>query len=266
MLQTVVLALIQSLTEFLPVSSSGHLAALPALFGWQPRGMEFDAALHIGTLFAVVFYFRKDVFRICVGGTDFLKRKFKSENCRLMLHILVGTVPVLFVGFFLNDLIETHLRSVRLIGCMLILYGVLLYVADKYGKKGKTLDEMTLKDAFLIGLGQVCALIPGTSRSGVTMTVARALGYEREETARFSMLLSVPAIGAAGGWAVLNILLQPREQQFLISSFDLFAGISISCIGGFAAIFFLMKWLKTFSFAVFAIYRIVLGLILIFLF
>lgn len=263
MFQTVFLALLQSFTEFLPVSSSGHLAVFPVLFGWKPQGMVFDAALHVGTLFAVLFYFRKDVMTMIRGGIDFLRRRFHSPAFKMALNVGVAVLPVLAIGFFAHGFIEDHLRSPRVIAVMLIVFGILLYIADRFGKSGATVEKMTLQKAFVIGAVQVFALIPGASRSGVTMTAGRALGLNREESARFSMLLSIPTVAAAGTWAILSVFRGDAAYPASLTQ-ELSVGVGVSAVGGFAAIFFLMKWLKSFSFAVFAAYRVVLGIFLLF--
>mgnify|MGYP004659740061 CR=1 FL=1 len=263
MFQTVFLALLQSLTEFLPVSSSGHLAVFPVLFGWKPQGLVFDAALHAGTLFAVLFYFRKDVATMIRGGVDFLCRRFSSPAFKMALNIGIAAVPVLAAGFFAHDFIEENLRSPHVIAVMLIVFGILLYVADRAGKSESTVEQMTAKQAFFIGLAQVLALIPGASRSGVTMTAGRVLGLNRKESARFSMLLSIPTVAAAGAWAILSVFRGDAAYPASLTQ-ELSVGVGVSAVGGFAAIFFLMKWLKSFSFAVFAVYRVALGTFLLF--
>lgn len=264
MLQTVVLALLQSVTEFLPVSSSGHLILVPRLFHWPDQGMAMDIALHVGTLFSVLIYFHQDVVELVKSCGDAVKRNFNSTRVRFALKLGIACVPVFIIGFFCHSYIETHFRNVRLIASTAIVFGILLYLADKKNKNDKTIEEMSFKDAFFIGFAQVLALIPGVSRSGITMTMARFLGIRREEAARFSMLLAIPTIGAAGCLGAFEILTEPAgtnpEGGLVI------LGILISFAGGVAAIGFLMRWLKTSSFAVFAVYRILLGGLLFYLF
>lgn len=264
MLQTVFLALLQSFTEFLPVSSSGHLILMPRLMHWPDQGMATDIALHIGTLFSVLIYFHRDVWEIAKGCLDFAKRKFSSFPARFAMKLAVACVPVFIIGFFCHNYIEENFRSPKLIASTAIIFGILLYLADKKGKTAGTTQTMSIKDAFIIGSAQVLALIPGVSRSGITITAARLLGIDRAEAARFSMLLSIPTISAAGTLGILEIILKPEAQLF--SAKLLAVGVFVSFAGGMAAIGFLMRFLKTSSFAVFAIYRILLGCTLFYLF
>lgn len=263
MLQTIVLALMQSVTEFLPVSSSGHLILTPRLFGWADQGMATDIALHVGTLFSVMIYFRRDVCLIFKGGLDILKRRFNLPQSLFVLKLGVACIPVFLIGAVCHGYIEEHFRSPKIIASTAIVFGFLLYVADKKGKNEGNVERMTFKTAFLIGLAQTLALIPGVSRSGITMTAARALGISREESARFSMILSIPTIGAAGCLGIFEILTQPAAQN--LSESMIATGMLVAFIGGIAAIGFLMRWLKTSSFAVFAVYRILLGIVLFYL-
>lgn len=260
MLQTIVLALIQSAAEFLPISSSGHLILAPRLFGWHDQGMSMDIALHIGTLFSVLIYFRRDVVSATRGAFEILRRRFDAPQARLTLKLGVACIPVFLTGFFLHDYIEDTFRSPRVIAVTAIVFGILLYVADKKGKSSGDIEKMRLKDAFLIGVAQVLALIPGVSRSGITMTAARALGVNREEAARFSMLLSVPTIAAAGALGLLRLITEPAINNPPAN--EILIGTGVAFLGGFFAIGILMRWLKRSSFAVFAIYRIALGIFL----
>ena len=260
MFQSVVLALIQSVTEFLPVSSSGHLALAPFLFGWEPKGLAFDVALHVGTLGAVVFYFRNDMKTISRGVFDCFRGRFSTPDARIAVFLGAASLPVMTVGFFAGKYIEETFRSPHVIATTLVLYGVLLYVADRFGKNVETLDTLSFKKAMIIGAAQVLALIPGTSRSGVTMTAARMTGMKREEAARWSMLMSVPVIGAAGAWAFFDLAF--RSAAVPVDTADIVVGTLVSFAGGMVAVSFLMTWLKRFSFATFAVYRIVLGSIL----
>ncbi len=248
---TLLLAFIQSATEFLPISSSGHLI-LAEKFGFSDQTLAMDVALHVGTLLAVLSYFWKDIYSLAVG---FWRQGFEQ---RFGMYLIVATIPACIAGYFLNDLVETTLRNPIIIAYTSIFYGVLLWAVDRYAPRQKTLHQMKLRDAFLIGLAQALALIPGTSRSGITMTCARALGITRVESARFSMLLSIPTIflGAAYvfwvGYHDHTLTIPEAREQIYI-------GILFSAVFGLLAVWFLMKWLKTASFAVFALYRILLG-------
>ncbi len=264
MLQTIVLALVQSATEFLPVSSSGHLILVPRLLHWADQGMAMDIALHVGTLFSVMIYFRRDVKAAVYGGFDVLKRNFRTARALFVLKLAVACLPVFIIGALCHSYISEHFRSPKIIATTAIVFGILLYLADKKGKTEETVETLSFKTAFLIGLAQVLALIPGVSRSGVTMTAARLLNVGRGEAARFSMLLSVPTIGTAGGLGLLEIMTDAGGAEQAGAMVAL--GMAVAFIGGLAAIGFLMKWLKTSSFAVFAVYRVLLGCFLFYLF
>ena len=264
MFQTVVLALVQSATEFLPVSSSGHLILVPRLLHWADQGIAMDIALHVGTLFSVMIYFRRDVKAAVCGGIDVLKRNFRTARALFVLKLAVSCLPVFVIGALCHGYISGHFRSPKIIATTAIVFGILLYLADKKGKSEITVETLSFKNAFLIGAAQTLALIPGVSRSGITMTAARLLNVGREEAARFSMLLSIPTIGAAGGLGLLEILKGTDGSE--LSGAMVTSGMVVAFAGGLAAIGFLMKWLKTSSFAIFAIYRILLGVFLFYLF
>lgn len=247
-METFILSLIQGLTEFLPVSSSGHLL-LAESFGVSDQTMNFDAALHLGTLIAVLLYFFKDVLDMLFG----LWKKGVAQT--LAFQLFVATIPILIVGYFAKDVIETTFRSPMIVGWAAIFYGILLWIVDKYAKKDRTIRRMTYKDAFIIGCAQVLSLVPGTSRSGITITAARALGIKRTESTRFSMLLSIPTIAVAGAYAFWLAIHQTASDQ----SNQLGWGIVLSAVFGLAAIWFLMKWVGHASFGIFAAYRVALG-------
>lgn len=245
------LALVQSLTEFLPISSSGHLL-LANLFGFSHQGLEVDVALHVGTLLAVIIYFWRDIW-------DMMSLK----NLRLMMQLIVGTLPVIGVGLLIHFYHLPLLRGAFVVGICSIFFGWLLWRIDEKYPCHRKINQMEYKDAFLIGLSQVLALIPGTSRSGITMTCARWRGFKREESARFSMLLSIPTIMLAGAYTAWQAL---QGQLVLPSQLDLSCAMLAAALFGLAAIAFLMKWVQKASFFVFALYRIVLGVIVIFYF
>ncbi|MEY8241475.1 MAG: undecaprenyl-diphosphate phosphatase, partial [Cycloclasticus sp.] len=196
--QIIALGLLQGLTEFLPVSSSAHLILLPLLLGWEDQGLAFDVAVHVGTLLAVVTYFRHDLSRLIVGWLASLLRRQHTQDSRLAWLIIIGTIPVGLVGLLLGDWIELYLRSPLVIALATIIFGLLLWWADAKGVQLRDQQQLTAKDALIIGLYQVLALVPGTSRSGITMTGALLLGLTRDAAARFSFLLSVPLIFLAG--------------------------------------------------------------------
>ena len=195
--QIIVLAVVQGITEFLPISSSGHLILIPFLTGWPDQGQFTDVMSHLGTLLAVLIYFWRDVWRLILG-TLMLFRGKVTDDGRLALYILAGTVPAILFGFTLKKLNVPDLeRNITVVAWNTVIYGLLMLVADMYGRQVKTINDVTLKSAVLIGCAQALALIPGTSRSGVTMTAARFLNFTRSDAARFSFLLGIPATAAA---------------------------------------------------------------------
>ena len=207
-LQILLLAAVQGLTEFLPVSSSGHLILSPYLFGFADQGLAFDVAVHLGSLIAVLGYFRHTILRVAIAWfAALLPGGGQTADSRLGWAIIVATLPVVFAGMLLKGLVEGELRAPWVIATTTILFGLLLGWIDLRGRRARTIEQVTLGDALWIGASQVLALIPGTSRSGITMTAALALGLTRTDAARFSFLLSIPAILMAGGyeaWKLLN--------------------------------------------------------------
>lgn len=255
----IILALIQGVTEFLPISSSGHLALYPILTGGEDQGQVIDVAVHVGTLFAVLIYFRQDVMRVITGLLSLLRLDTRSPEARLAILLIVSTIPVVIAGAALSlSGLNDHLRSIAVIGWTTVIFGIVLYVADKTGDQAKETDDWRLRDAIAMGLAQVIALIPGASRSGVTMTAARALGYRRVDAARLSMLISIPTIIAAGALTSLK----------LISSGDMALGVDALIAAVFAfiaallALSLMMRMLRTWSMTPFVIYRLILGVIL----
>ncbi len=258
------LSLIQGITEFLPISSSGHLLLFHKLVS-TPDGaamdLLFDIAVHVGTLLAVLIYFRRDVARMFFGILPLLSGRWHHEGARLNLLILVGSVPVIAAGFVLHWFDPLWLRQSWILATATIIFGVVLWWADAYGavlEKQKTVDELSFRDAILIGLAQVLALIPGTSRSGVTMSAALFAGYSRVEAARYSLLLSIVAISGAGLLGGLDVL----KADSLDLTLDVAIAMILSCVSALIAIAVMMRWLARQSFKIFAIYRIVLGLVL----
>lgn len=256
-----ILALIQGLTEFLPISSSAHLILPSQLFGWEDQGLAFDMALHLGSLVAVLFYFRRDLWNIAhamltqVGGGE------ASEDSRLGWHIIIATIPVLIAGLLFEEIAETQLRSVAVITATTLVFGVLLGVADKTGRQNRGLNQFDWKISLLIGLAQCLAIIPGTSRSGVTMTAALFCGFQRQSAARFSFLLSVPTIGAAASMALLELMGQPD-----LNWSELLYAMAMSALTALACIHFFLKFIGALGFLPFVAYRLLLGVFLLFFF
>ncbi|MGF1560906.1 MAG: undecaprenyl-diphosphate phosphatase [Geminicoccaceae bacterium] len=269
MLQIAVLALVQGITEFLPISSSGHLVLTPILFGWPDQGILIDVAVHVGTLVAVVIYFGRDVLLMLRGvGSGSAVAASDSERARggrpiegrrLLIYVIVATIPVIAVGLAISvfDLLD-GMRNITVIGWTMLVFGIILWLADRYGTHAAGLGDMRLIDALLIGLAQVLALIPGTSRSGITMSMGRALGFKRDEAARFSLLLAIPTIAAAGLLATKEII----ELGELSIGRDAIIGAILAGLSAWLAIWAMMGWLRRASFTPFVIYRVILGLIL----
>jgi undecaprenyl-diphosphatase len=254
LLQIFVLSVVQGLTEFLPVSSSGHLVLVPYVTGWPDQGLAIDVAVHVGTLAAVLIYFWRDVLALLGGFFRLFKGEVTREG-RLALYILAATIPALAIGFALEKLAGGTPRRIEVVAWAMIGFAIVLWVADRVGMRLKRLEDMSLAQALVVGLAQPIAFIPGTSRSGITMVAARLMGYEREEAARFSFLLSIPAIVAAGLYEGMK-LAQGGDTSALGG-----AGLAMifSALTGLAAIAFLMRWLRRSSFTPFVIYRLVLG-------
>jgi len=261
LLESIILAIVQGLTEFLPISSSAHLLMVPWLFGWQAPPFVFDTSLHLGTLVAILIYFRKDLINLFFSFFRVLKtRNLKNDqDGKLAVGIFIGTIPAGLVGLFFEDTIEAKFHSPYVIGVTLILLGIILWLVDKKSKKEKGLDKIGIKEAVLIGCAQALALIPGTSRSGITMTAALLGNFDRETSARFSFLLATPITLAAGLYKLKDLLEIPMTQDIII---NFTVGFIVSAISGYLCIKYLIKFLQKNSFAIFAIYRIIIGLIL----
>jgi undecaprenyl-diphosphatase len=250
-LQTLILGIVQGLGEFLPISSSAHLILVPSYMHWPDPGLAFDVALHLGTLLAVVIYFRKDLVVFLQAMTRPNDPSLAPER-RLIGQILIATIPGALAGLLLEHKAETVFRSPFLIGWTLIGLGVLLAIAD-YTKNGqKTLPDFTWKMALIIGIAQGLALIPGVSRSGITITVALFLGAERSTAARFSFLMSIPIIAGAGVLKFKQILLTPDKLA-------LATGFTGAAISGFIAIWFLLRYVQKHRYTPFVLYRWALG-------
>lgn len=250
LIQAVVLGLLQGLGEFLPISSSAHLVLAPWLMNWPYAGLTFDIALHVGTLVAVTIYFWKDWVNLLHKG---LTNPREGEG-KLFWYLVWATLPGAVAGFLLEDIAEKVLRNPVLIACMLIILGVILYFVDKRGKKQIDVGHISFKTSFLIGVSQALAIIPGVSRSGVTMTMALALGMTREGAARFSFLLSAPIILGAALSKMPELIANPS----LINA-GFVTGMAVSCLSGLAAIGFLLRYIQKRTFLPFVIYRFALG-------
>ena len=262
-IQWIVLAIIQGVTEFLPISSSAHLILPAQVLGWADQGLAFDVAVHVGSLLAVIIYFRKTILDI---GINF-SLKLGNRPCDSALAnqgwlIIIGTIPAVLIGYLAEGIIETYLRSILVIAITTTLFGLLLWVADIKAKQVKTLTEIGWKEALLVGVAQAFALIPGTSRSGITMTAGLMLGMNKVDCARFSFLLSIPLILAAGLLKTIELVQSPDGYDMQAIAF----GTALSFVSAFACIVLFLKWIERSGFLPFVIYRLLLGALLFFLY
>lgn len=260
--QILVLALIQGLTEFLPISSSAHLILVPKLFGWQDQGLAFDVAVHVGTLSAVLMYFRHELIPMAKDWTQSLRTRVQTDNSRLAWGVILGTIPVGVTGLLFKDLIENHLRTTTVIATTTIVFGLLLWWADKSGSRQREETQITWRDILLIGCAQALALIPGTSRSGITITAGLLLGLSRTGAARFSFLLSIPAILLPGGLKTLELLQSGSSVDWQA----IILGAIISAVAAYLTIHFFIALLDKLGMTPFVVYRLLLGLFLFALF
>jgi undecaprenyl-diphosphatase len=255
--QLLIVAILQGVTEFLPVSSSGHLILLPQVIGTQDQGLAIDVAVHVGTLLAVVLYFWRDV-RIAAGGTIRLAQgRVDTPGAFLALCLIIATVPAVIVGLIIKLTgMDDAMRSVAVIGWTMLIFGGVLYWADRTGATEKTSDRWTLKDAAVMGLAQCLALIPGTSRSGITITAARKLGYDRTGAAKLSMLMSIPVIAASG--LMLGIDVIHTADWALLRHATIAAAFAF--LAALLALALMMRLLRSISFTPYVIYRVILGI------
>jgi undecaprenyl-diphosphatase len=254
--QAIVLGIVQGLTEFLPISSTGHLRIVPAFAGWEDPGAAFTAVTQLGTMAAVLLYFREDLWRIAVAWLRSLRDPAarRTVDARLGWFIVLGTIPISIFGLAFSDQIESSARSLYLIGTTLIVLGLVLLLAEKVATRERTVEDLTPRDAAIIGLAQAAALVPGVSRSGATITAGLFLGLERAAAARYSFLLSVPAVVLSGAFELRHITDGdgPGPGATAIATL-------LAFVAGYASIAFLIKFLATHSTGVFVAYRVVLG-------
>jgi undecaprenyl-diphosphatase len=254
LLQIIVLALIQGITEYLPISSSGHSILVPAITGWPDQGVLTDAITNLGTLLATTIYFWRDVVTMLRGLLDLVKRQSTAAS-KLVTNVVVATIPVIVLGLFFHvTKLDDHLRYAGVVAFNAVLFGIVLYTADAYGLSRNTVSDITPKTALYFGLAQMLSLNPGTSRSGITMTAGRFLGFARSDAARFSFLMSIPA-NAAGSVVKIGSALKDHQP---ITGAMILCGILTFFIG-LGTIHFLMGYIRNHSFLPFAIYRVILG-------
>ena len=253
--QALFLGLLQGLTEFLPISSSAHLILTPVFFGWDDQGVGFDLSVHFGTLLAVVLYFREDVFGIARDGLISVSRRKIVGQGALAWYLVIGTIPAGLAGLALLDMIDNELRAVEVIFLTTLFFGLLLGIADWLPKRQRTLDKLNWKDALLVGIAQALALVPGTSRSGVTITAGLFLGMARETASRFSFLLAIPIIVLASAVKLLEV----ATSDVIVDWSGFLIGGVTSFLMAITAIHFFLKWLNTVGMWPYVIYRIILA-------
>lgn len=259
-IQIVVLAIVQGLTEFLPVSSSGHLVLVPAFLGWTDQGLMFDVAVHMGSLVAVCIFFRNDIAALLRGGFQLARGDGSSIEAGLTKAIVLGTVPAAIAGLLFAGWIEANLRAPAVVVVTLSLFGILMALADRFCSRTRNISNVGLRDAVIIGVAQAMALIPGTSRSGITITAARALGFARQDAARFSFLLSAPVIFLAGSYKMLSLILSGAGIEWQ----QLALGAAVSAVVAYLSIEFFMRFVSKIGLLPFAVYRLFLAGIIVY--
>jgi undecaprenyl-diphosphatase len=257
--QAIVLGLVQGLTEFLPISSSGHLRIVPAFAGWDDPGAAFTAVIQLGTMAAVVLYFREDLVRIALAWLASLRDRSRRADldARLGWYLILGTIPIVIFGFAFSDQIENGARDLYLIGTTLIVLGIVLLIAEKVSRRERDLATITRRDAIVVGFAQALALVPGVSRSGATITAGLFLGLDRVSAARFSFLLSIPAVVLSGLYELKDVVGGSAEGAVGVAPTAV--ATIFAFISGYLSIAFLLRFLTTHTTAVFVAYRVVLG-------
>jgi undecaprenyl-diphosphatase len=252
-LQAAVLGLVQGITEFLPISSTAHLRLVPALLGWPDGGAAFAAVIQLGTLMAVIGFFLRDLLRMIAAAARPATRR--DHDARMLLYMVAGTVPIGVAGLLARHAVEGPLRSIAVIASSLIVVGILMAVVEKTARHERPLEAFTLRDALIVGMAQALALVPGTSRSGITLVAAMILGFRRDAAARFSFLLSIPAVAAAGVFEFPK-LLHDRE----VGMAALVTGLLVAAVSGYLSIAWLLRFFRTRTTYGFVVYRVILGL------
>ncbi|MFM9018327.1 MAG: undecaprenyl-diphosphate phosphatase [Actinomycetota bacterium] len=258
--EAIVYGIVQGLTEFLPISSSGHLLLVPAFFGWEDPGALFTAIIQLGTMLAVVIYFWRDLLKVATTWVrSFWTPSLRPDlNARMGWYLVIGTIPIVIFGFIFKDQIETAARSLYIVGTTLIVFGLILGGIDWASRKTRPADSVKRNDAIAVGLAQALALIPGVSRSGATISAGLLMGLTREAAARFSFLLSIPAIVLSGVYGLYGEL---GSSSGGVGLGPLIIATVVSFIVGYAAIAFLLRWLARHSLYIFVVYRVILGIL-----
>jgi undecaprenyl-diphosphatase len=262
-LRAVVLGVLQGLTEFLPISSSAHLAIFPKLLGWEDPGAAYTAVVQIGTEIAVVLYFWRDIWTIGSGWVRgvFSRTAREAPEWRMGWFVIIGSVPIVLLGLALQDLIDREFRNLWVIGTTLIVLGIVLGIAERVGRKSAAIESMTMRHAILLGLAQAGALVPGVSRSGATISMGLLLGYERAAATRYAFLLAIPAVLGAGIYKLKDI--PGGENAYGVG--PTVVGTIVSFVVGIAVIHWLLKYVSTRSYTPFVVYRVALGTLVLFL-
>ena len=266
MFESAFLGIVQGLTEFLPISSTAHLRIVPSFLGWQDPGTAFSAVIQLGTMLSVIIYFWKDLARIygSLIKETFYRQKKLSQDSKLALWILLGTIPISIFGLLFKDPIEQGLiRNLNMIAFHLIFFALLLSFSEYVSKQNKSIAKINILDVLLIGLAQSFALIPGVSRSAVTIMAGLLLGFKRSESARFSFLLSVPAVLLSGLLELRTLFYSITSNQETIVFANMLVGLFFACVSGYLTIGFLLKYLQTHRTYIFVVYRILLGILII---
>ena len=260
LLRAAVLGLVQGITEFLPISSTAHLRLTPELFGWQDPGAAFDAIIQLGTVAAVLVYFRRDIVQLLRGWVEGIRARnlLGTTESRLAWFVLIGTIPVVILGFLFKHAIETSLRSLYVVAGSMIVLALLLAAAEWTARHARRLEDMTWRDGWIIGLWQAVALVPGSSRSGTTLTGGLWQGLRREDAARYSFLLSIPATTAAGLFELRHL----RHASTPFTGAELLVAACVAFVSGMLAIGGLLRYLRTRTTFVFVVYRLALGALL----
>lgn len=259
-LHIIVLAIVQGLTEFLPISSSGHLVLVPSVLGWSDQGLAFDVAVHFGSLIAVCLFFRRDIAALLRGSAQLAGLNYETPESRLALGLALGTIPAAAAGLLFAGWIEANLRDPEVIVFTLAGYGILMVVADRIGGRQRNIADVRIRDAFLVGCAQALALVPGTSRSGVTITAGRLLGFARQDAARFSFLLSVPVILLASVFKGIELVLGSAPVPWA----ELAVAAMISSVVAYLSIGFFMGIVSRVGLLPFAIYRLILAAVILY--
>ena len=259
LLEAIVLGIVQGLTEFLPISSSGHLRIVPAFLGWDDPGAAFTAVIQLGTMAAVVLYFRDDLLRIARAWLGSLRNaeQRKELDARVGWYLILGTIPICVFGLAFTDQIENGARDLYLIGTTLIVFGLILLAAERFSRRERDVSTLTRRDAIIVGLAQALALIPGVSRSGATITAGLFLGFDRVSAARFSFLLSIPAVVLSGLYELEDVVSGTAEGSAGLAPTAV--ATVLAFISGYLSIALLLRYLTTHSTAIFVVYRVMLG-------